>query len=234
MRVSEIIGKKTIFTNPSSFTTSMLNKEIKRFFVDLCSWNGVLAGSHVKELNVILNSLEVCGVMVLDKVNTHNNGVYKAVTIGDEYIIKATKAVLLRKKVKIDYIVDFNTKSLDQEVFKTDKTTPFDTLVALQYLRKKMTSTERGIEFNLTLNQMAKLLKTKRCYYSGVELTLGGVHCHTIDRVDSDKPYDVLNTVACSGLVNSIKNKLIDNGENLDDLTPNQMKKMLLSFIDII
>lgn len=232
MKVSDIVGTDLKLFTP--FGNKIIKQDIKQFFINLCSWNSGSQAPHARDINLILNSLESYGVIQLDKENPHSTGVYKVLSIGDEYIIPTTKSTLLRDRIDIDYVVDFNNKSFEQEVFRLDKDTPFETLVALQYLRKKMTSMERGIEFKLTLQQMGKLLKTKRCYYSGAILTLEGIHCHTIDRIDSNVGYTVDNSVACSRIVNNIKNKLIDDGVNLDGLSVIEMKKMLAKFIDIL
>lgn len=110
----------------------------------------------------------------------------------------------------------------------------FDTYVAAKYLSKKHNAITRGIDFNLTLSDMSKLLKTKKCHYSGITLTLDGDHKLTLDRKDDTIGYTKENTFACSHTVNQIKNKLMESREDTKGMQDKDIKKMLLSFAALI
>lgn len=82
-----------------------------------------------------------------------------------------------------------------------------DKRVARKYLDLIETSAKRGKDFNLSLQSLRNIYRAKRCYYTGVKLTLsaGLPHSVTIDRVDSDKGYITGNVVACCGDFNNKK-----------------------------
>lgn len=110
----------------------------------------------------------------------------------------------------------------------------FDTYVAAKYLSKKHNAISRGIDFCLTLSDMARLLKVKKCYYSGITLTLEGDHKLTLDRKNDSIGYSKENTFACSYTVNQIKNKLLESRKDTKGMQDKDIKKMLLSFAEIL
>ena len=87
----------------------------------------------------------------------------------------------------------------------------FDILVAKRYTAKLQNAQQRGIEFKLTLTSVRNIMKAKRCYYTGVGLTLprqGKVLRGTdvtIERVDSRKGYVSGNVVAVCHAANNAK-----------------------------
>ena len=110
----------------------------------------------------------------------------------------------------------------------------FDTYVAAKYLSKKHNAISRGIDFSLTLSDMARLLKVKKCYYSGITLALEGEHKLTLDRKDDSVGYSKENTFACSYTVNQIKNKLMESREYTKGMQDKDIKKMLLAFAELL
>ena len=110
----------------------------------------------------------------------------------------------------------------------------FDTYVAAKYLSKKHNAISRGIDFCLTLSDMSRLLKTKKCHYSGITLKLEGDHKLTLDRKDDSIGYTKENTFACSYTVNQIKNKLMESREDTKGMQDKDIKKMLLSFAALL
>lgn len=83
----------------------------------------------------------------------------------------------------------------------------FERLVIKKFNDKVVNSRERNIEWSLTLTSVRNLLKAKKCYYTGIALTLepGRPSSLSIDRIDSTKGYVKGNVVACSVYANSMK-----------------------------
>ena len=88
----------------------------------------------------------------------------------------------------------------------------FDKYVATYYCNKIQSSKDRNIAFNLTLNQVKNMLRAKVCPYTGLKLTHRGCNAPrarhtdvTIDRMDSSKPYETGNVIACSKKANDAK-----------------------------
>lgn len=73
---------------------------------------------------------------------------------------------------------------------------PKEIRVKYQHLRKA--AIDRGISFDLTLEEANEIL-CKKCHYCGKERCLG------IDRVDNSKGYSIENCVPCCGCCNKMK-----------------------------
>ena len=86
--------------------------------------------------------------------------------------------------------------------------------VAQYYVMKCETSRKRNILFELSLSEFKRIVRRKRCHYTGETLTRGDKHARnafTLDRVDSSKGYTKDNTVPCANWVNTLKNELFEN-----------------------
>lgn len=70
--------------------------------------------------------------------------------------------------------------------------------IRVKYQHFRKAAIDRGIQFNLTLEEANKILCGK-CHYCGKENCLG------IDRVDNSKGYDIKNCVPCCGCCNKMK-----------------------------
>lgn len=88
----------------------------------------------------------------------------------------------------------------------------FDLYVARKMQGKAHNARDRGIEFNLSFAAMRNLLRSKKCYYTGIALTRpesGSTTLKasdlTIDRIDSSKGYVHGNVVACCHAANQMK-----------------------------
>ena len=68
----------------------------------------------------------------------------------------------------------------------------------------------RDIEVNLTFAELKKVLKTKKCFFTGVVLDYeeNSPNQLTVDRLDNDKGYVNGNIVACSKEFNEIKGNI--------------------------
>ena len=88
--------------------------------------------------------------------------------------------------------------------------------VSKKYLNLLSSASTRGIIFDLSLKALEKVLKTKKCAYTGISLVPAFKHNHvsgqptpinllTIDRVDSSEGYTDENIVACTYRINCLK-----------------------------
>jgi hypothetical protein len=89
-----------------------------------------------------------------------------------------------------------------------------DVKIATAYLNKARSSKDRGIDFNISFVSFKNMCKAKKCYFTGLTLT---ADTFTIDRIDSNKPYEVGNVAACHTTFNSLKS-MIENPVNELDL----------------
>lgn len=113
----------------------------------------------------------------------------------------------------------------------------FERWVAKFYLNKHKNAFSRGIEFSINLISLRNVLKAKRCYWTGIELTHPPLTNSgeyppgykkrpsdvTIERIDSRKGYVKGNVVACSQYANSLKS-VFENDQN--DYQPKHFYKM--------
>lgn len=87
-----------------------------------------------------------------------------------------------------------------------------DTKVARIYTRLQQSAKDRGLEFDLSLMSLRNILKAKKCYYTGKDISTWhdreDEYKLTIDRVDNDKGYITGNVVACSHTFNQKKGNL--------------------------
>lgn len=85
-----------------------------------------------------------------------------------------------------------------------------DSRVVEKYTRILLSANKRGIEFDLTLKKIRSLLNTRKCFFTGVELThLPDLdNSLTFDRVDNSVGYIDSNVVACSRKFNFMKANL--------------------------
>lgn len=85
-----------------------------------------------------------------------------------------------------------------------------DKKYAQLYLRKVQGAEDKGLDWKLSFAQFKKLRQTKRCYYTGIELTHANGKGQeftdlTLDRVDASKGYEPGNVVACCFEANQLK-----------------------------
>ena len=187
---------------------------------------------YIEEVNAILTSLYNKDYISVDFEDKCENGVLKIKDFLDDTIVNdRLKEVLLRPRLNIVQLED-GKKAHEQELFLASP--DFDTLVAIKFIAKKRNALKRGIEFTLTLNDVKRLMKTKRCYYSGIVLTLDGDSALTFDRKDSTRGYSPTNTVACSFIANKVKNELLESSNLIDVLGEKAIKKMLVKFAEVI
>lgn len=96
-----------------------------------------------------------------------------------------------------------------------------DVLIAKAYTSKAASSRDRGIDFTISFTSFKNMCKAKKCYFTGLALTSD---TFTIDRIDSSKPYEHGNVVACHRDFNNLKSLLENPQTELD------LKKVLRGF----
>lgn len=211
----------------------LLDLNTKDFFI---RFNSIRFGNYqqkyLEELSHILYKLEEAEVIKSHPTKKSDNGLVIITDIKDEYIISSTKEIILRDRKNIIFIDKSIVSPTSEAVLSSPM--PFETYLAMKYLSKQQNALSRGIEFSLTLKDMEKLLKRKRCYYSGLPLELEGDLALTLDRIDSKKGYTADNTVPCCKVINDLKNELIDDGVNIDKVGVTALKKTLKKFCEII
>lgn len=97
--------------------------------------------------------------------------------------------------------------------------------LAKRYINKAGYAKDKGHAFELTFAQYKRIITTKKCRYTGIELTtvaspngLKTPNFCTLDRVDNSLGYVVGNVVACSFAYNQYKS-IIEDPTNVIDFT---------------
>lgn len=110
-------------------------------------------------------------------------------------------------------------------------------IIRVKYQHFRKAAIDRGIPFNLTLEEANEILCGK-CYYCGKE------HCLGIDRVDNSKGYDTENCVPCCGCCNKMKmdlelsffldqiKRIYDNLETIKSSTTISKESTSKTFVD--
>lgn len=89
-----------------------------------------------------------------------------------------------------------------------------DVQLARKYLRKVENAKERGIPFKLTFVAYKNIMRAKKCFYTGIELSEveNAGDQRTIDRVNPNKGYEKGNVVACCKAMNNMKAAMEHDG----------------------
>lgn len=99
---------------------------------------------------------------------------------------------------------------VQQENNLVSKKVKFQMEVASKFAQLYKSAKNRNKEFDLELKDVAELLLTKKCYYTGVDFEKEGDLKKTIDRVDNARGYVKGNVVACTFLANNVKEMLFE------------------------
>lgn len=105
-------------------------------------------------------------------------------------------------------------------------------IVSLEAILKKRlnilsSANKRGLEFDLSDEDVRLLLETTVCYYTGVTFNEGDdpLNAKTFERIDDTKGYVSSNVVAVTLRANRIKNVLLEQDNDLK-ITPTQFIRM--------
>lgn len=105
----------------------------------------------------------------------------------------------------------------------------FELFVAEYYTNKVKSCKERGIEWKLSLISVRNLLRTQKCPYTGLDLTVSPNTKTirstdiTIDRIDNTKGYIPGNVMAVSRAANNFKSIFENPQYPIDMLTAQKM-----------
>lgn len=163
--------------------------------------------------NSIIGSL-LTNPLFKDKCYTHEEilQIIKAcVDTGFELSTKIKKRLLnMGVKIVNEKVVGDKITGIPVVGQPTDN---FEYQVATYYVYKVESCIRRGIPFELTLNQVKRLLKKKTCFYTGIKLTSvpHTSQSWTLDRKDHKLGYTIENTVVACHLANKLKNALLEN-----------------------
>ena len=87
-----------------------------------------------------------------------------------------------------------------------------DNIFRVRYLAAKHRAKKKGIEFNLTIDDLEALYSNQsgKCFYSGLHMPLieDRKYVVSIDRIDSNVGYVLSNVVLVCTIINSMKNDL--------------------------
>ena len=96
--------------------------------------------------------------------------------------------------------------------------------ISARYISKAKNAADRGIAFEMTLQEFLQMFKRRKCYLTGVELKFGTEFkddpaYSTIDRIDNKKGYTFQNSKLVTSVANQGKS-VFENGDllNLIDL----------------
>jgi hypothetical protein len=110
----------------------------------------------------------------------------------------------------------------------------FELHVAEKYVAKYKNAQNRGIEFDLSLTDMKRLMKITSCFYTGVDLTFDKPsndippNLWTLERINDKKGYIKSNVVVCSYASNMWKSQVVENPTGAGkDLSIQQMIALL-------
>lgn len=116
----------------------------------------------------------------------------------------------------------------DQVKLRNDADLRHKLLIANKYRNTLNSAIERGIDFDLSLEDIEELLNAKHCFYTNVPFD-SEENAITFDRINHNKGYVRGNVVPCTAQANALKNKLY---EHTSSLFPDI--KSLKHFVDTI
>jgi len=126
--------------------------------------------------------------------------------------IRIAKKNILEEYIKTleeEKPIQMSTEPVPSETIDFDSVQSEDYRVAKKYLQIANSAATRGKEFSLTLADVRKLLRVKKCHYTGVVFG-DGDNAMTVDRIDSAKGYIKGNVVACTHWANQTKNSVYE------------------------
>ncbi|QFP93543.1 putative anti-sigma factor [Edwardsiella phage vB_EtaM_ET-ABTNL-9] len=177
-----------------------------------------------------------------DNINTVidlvNKGFLKLSCVDDrEATYHITQTGKEHLKVLMGHIPKHRTKDIDINLNTYCEESCDDTCgdtysISLEDILKKRlqilsSANRRGLEFDLSDEDVRLLLETTVCYYTGVTFNEGDdpLNTKTFERIDDTKGYVSSNVVAVTLRANRIKNVLLEQDNDLK-ITPTQFIRM--------
>lgn len=115
---------------------------------------------------------------------------------------------------------DATSKASKKDTPKAPAESPadFNYRLCKKYMNLKQSADSRGKSFALSISDVRRLLKVKKCQYTGVTMTeasdLNPISTdRTIDRLDHNKGYIPGNVFAVCHVANKAKNDILENSE---------------------
>lgn len=112
---------------------------------------------------------------------------------------------------------------------------PEDYHIAQKYLLLLKRSKDKGLDFDLSLADIKRLLRLKRCYYTKEPLTDHDPNLsshRTFDRVDNKKGYTKDNVVVCATQFNQLKSNLFEAKTSLCYTDPQLLYKFVKTYLN--
>lgn len=120
-------------------------------------------------------------------------------------------------------------------VFKDRVQEEFDFILAKKFILLHDRAKNKGFDFDLTLADVRRLLKLKRCYYTQTVLTDNDPNLsthRTIDRIDNKKGYVKGNVVVCSLQINQLKSHLFESATSVTAVDPELLYRFITKLLN--
>lgn len=108
-----------------------------------------------------------------------------------------------------------------------------DLLVARRYYQTFNNATKRGLEFNLTLADMRRLMRRKYCAYTGIQFSYTEANHMTLERMDRTIGYVKGNVVPVCNFANQLKNAIVEDSNSLYFMSDKQLKMFISTALSI-
>ena len=180
-------------------------------------------------------------VLNQDNINTFdtvvdlvNKGFLKLSRVEDkEATYHITQTGKEHLKVLMGHIPKHRTEDLDINLnVACEESCEASSIISFEDILKKRlqilsSANRRGLEFDLSDEDVRLLLETTVCYYTGVTFNEGDdpLNTKTFERIDGTKGYVSSNVVAVTLRANRIKNVLLEQDNDLK-ITPTQFIRM--------
>ena len=109
-----------------------------------------------------------------------------------------------------------------------------DFYIAQKYILLSDRAKHKNIDFDLTLADIRRLLRLKRCHYTKTVLTDTDPNLsthRTFDRIDNKKGYVKSNVVVCTTQINQLKSNLFESPTSVCHTDPDLLYKFVKTFL---
>ena len=110
---------------------------------------------------------------------------------------------------------------------------PFQVEVAIKYVHLYHSAKKRNLDFDLSIRDVAELLRRTHCFYTGVPFKSNDIHHRTIDRLNNRKGYVKGNVAACTHNANQVKAIVFEGKDREKYMSPQMMLTMIHKMIKV-
>lgn len=140
---------------------------------------------------------------------------------------------------RYETVIETHNRIIGEEIelpkeIGTDKQPPmpsFESMVCRKFLRLEERSAEKGLEFDLTISDIKRMMKRKTCEYTGEPITcfaaVGSLNGLTFDRKDPNKGYTKENVKVVSYWANKVKNDLFEHPDRSNGLDFSDIDRLI-------